>query len=83
MTNYLSDTERESLKEYITDKGVHFVYTRDLRDTTIIGYEDALSPEAVALAVFEFAGVWYRDTYPLLNGFPGWDTVKFEVRIVR
>jgi hypothetical protein len=83
-TKYLTDEEREKEIGYTAKNGIKFNCRRDLYNSIRIvlpkRWDAHQDKEAlIAEATAEFMGWFMLETYPLLNGFAGYDCLRFDI----
>jgi hypothetical protein len=79
---FLTDKERKKKHTYQTANLFVFTYIRDLSGVVRIkvptNCPSATMMSEGATAVMEFSFYWLHNTYEQLNGFNGFDCVRFE-----
>jgi len=77
--NYLTDVER---KQRVIDdfNGFTFEYTRDLSGEVLIHPPTEYTNEMLCVAVTQLIGMFMLTTHNKLNGFSGFDSIKFKIK---
>lgn len=79
--NWLSDSWlNDEALYYKTDNGYIFTSSNwDMRNVVYVEYNGFChSKETISKAMFEFGCFFGINVHHRLNGFRGWDTIKFE-----
>lgn len=77
---FYTDEERKQAFVHQCKYGVRIVCSRkDLSTNIFIECSINTLSDHIAAAVAEFMGYWTVNIYPHLNGFAGFDTLKFNV----
>jgi hypothetical protein len=81
-TNYYSEKERKANRVWTSSNShFYFYHSVDLSDgVRIRPLISDYTENELCQATAEFICIWTINEYPKLNGFPGIDTVKFEVK---
>jgi|688.fasta_scaffold2446639_2 hypothetical protein len=76
---YLTEVER---KQRVLDdfNGFTFEYTTDLSSEVLIHPPSEYTNEALCVAVSQLIGMFMSTTYNKLNGFSGFDNIKFKIK---
>lgn len=77
--NYLSEVER---KQRLIDDfgGFTFEYTRDLSGEVLVHTPTEYTNEMLCVAVSQLIGMFMLTTHNKLNGFSGFDSIKFKIK---
>jgi hypothetical protein len=77
---FMTEDERKAVQTYETNNDVQFVYRQDLSGIVEVRIVEGENfNERLASAMTEFIGMWMLLNYPHLNGFSGFDTIKYRV----
>ena len=75
---YLTNEQRKQKYVYVVNRFT-FETNCDLSDTVKVHHFRQGLEEHLAQELGCFIGSWMLNIYPQLNGFPGLDTVKYEL----
>jgi hypothetical protein len=75
--SYLTEVERKQRRMDIFND-VTFEYTRDLSGEVLVHLPMEYNEESLSKAITMFIGMFMIETYEKLNGFSGFDSVKYN-----
>jgi hypothetical protein len=76
---YLTEVER---KQRVLDEfnGFTFEYTTDLSNEVLIYPPTEYTNEMLCVAISQLIGMFMSTTHDKLNGFSGFDNIKFKIK---
>jgi hypothetical protein len=83
-TGFLRDEQRAEIRKFSSRYGILFTSRRDLGGVITItlpqGMSKDVNPTLIASATAEFIGNFTAWTLKRLNGFSGFDCLRFEIK---